>query len=343
MIPDFPLIPEAASGLASEVDRLFLFAAGIAAFFSALIAVLILYFAARYRRRWPGEIGAPPAHGRATTVLELTWTAVPFLILMVMFVWGARVYFAMSRPPANATEFWVVGKQWMWKIQHPEGNQEINELHLPVGIPVKLTMTSEDVIHSFFVPAFRTKRDVVPGRYATLWFLPEKIGTYHLFCAEYCGAEHSRMIGWVTVMEPHDYQAWLSGERSSGPPASSGAELFLARACNTCHRPDTAARAPILGGLMGRSVALSDGRTIVADAGYIRESLMDPQAKIVAGYTANMPTFKGQLTEEEIIQLIEYIKTLPPAAPGEGAAPGAHSSASAAAPANIADTRGGRR
>jgi cytochrome c oxidase subunit 2 len=344
MIPNFPLFPQSASAMASEVDRLFLFAVGIATFFSALIAILILFFAAKYRRRHALEVGAPPGHGRGTTILEITWSVIPLMILMVMFFWGARIFFAMARPPSNATEFYAIGKQWMWKIQHPEGNQEINELHLPIGIPVKLTMTSEDVIHSFYVPAFRAKMDVIPGRYTTIWFLPNRVGTYHLFCAEYCGAEHSRMIGNVIVMEPHDYQAWLAGERAGARTATSGADLFAAKACNTCHRTDTAARAPILAGLIGRKVALADGRVIVADAQYFRESLMEPQAKVVAGYQPIMPTFKGQLTEEEIIQLLEYVRSL--TAAGEEAGGAAADAAGAAAPAAAApevSAPGGRR
>jgi len=228
----------------------------------------------------------------------VTWSVVPLLLMMILFVWGARVYFAIARPPANAAELFVVGKQWMWKIQHPEGNREINELHVPLGRPIKLTLTSEDVIHSFFLPEFRIKTDVLPGRYSTLWFQADRTGEFHLFCAQYCGAEHSRMVGRVIVMEPRDYQAWLGGERRGGRSVDSGEALFVSRACNTCHRPDTAARAPLLAGLIGRRVALQGGRSVVADEGYVRESILDPQAKIVAGYQPIMPTFKGQLSEE---------------------------------------------
>ncbi len=236
----------------------------------------------------------------------------PLGLLTILFVWGARLYFVIARPPANASALQVIGKQWMWKIQHPEGNREINELHVPVGRPIRLTLTSEDVIHSFFLPEFRIKTDVLPGRYSTLWFEADRIGTYHLFCAQYCGAEHSRMTGRVVVMEPHDYQSWLAGEKRGRPAAESGAALFVSKACVTCHRPDTAARAPVLTGLFGRKVALQDGRSIVADEGYIRESILNPQAKIVAGYQPIMPTFQGQVGEEELLQLIDYVKTLKP-------------------------------
>ena len=316
MFRDLPLMPPEASALAAEVDRLFLFAVAVAVFFTVLITVIIIYFGARYRRRSEHEVGVEPGHGPHTMLLEITWSVIPFAILMVLFFWGARVFFAMARPPANAAEFWVTGKQWMWKIQHPEGAQEINALHIPIGRAVKLTMTSEDVIHSFYVPAFRAKADVLPGRYTTIWFQPDRIGTYHLFCAEYCGAEHSRMIGWVTVMDPADYQAWLAGVKPGQTPAESGAALFEAKACNTCHRPDSAARAPILTGLFGSQVTLGNGRTLTADLGYLRESIVDPQAKLVSGYQPIMPTFKGQLSEEEIIQLIEYIKSLKPGQEG---------------------------
>ncbi len=313
MFENAPLFPERASAIARQVDHLFLFALGGAAFFSILIAVLIFYLGIRYRRRSPSEVGRPPVEdSRSTTILEATWSLVPLGLLTILFVWGARLYFVIARPPANASELQVIGKQWMWKIQHPEGNREINELHVPVGRPIRLTLTSEDVIHSFFLPEFRIKTDVLPGRYSSLWFEADRIGTYHLFCAQYCGAEHSRMTGRVVVMEPHDYQSWLAGEKRGRPPAESGAALFVSKACVTCHRPDTAARAPVLTGLFGRKVALQDGRSIVADEGYIRESILNPQAKIVAGYQPIMPTFQGQVGEEELLQLIDYVKTLKP-------------------------------
>ena len=310
MFPNSPLFPERASGLAGQTDLLFFFALGVATFFSMLIAVMIFYLGIRYRRRSPAEVGRSPHHAsRATTVLEITWSVIPLAILTVMFLWGTRVYFAQARPPANASEYFVVARQWMWKIQHPEGKREINELHVPIGKPIKLTMTSEDVIHSFFLPVFRVKADVLPGRYTTLWFEANRLGTYHLFCAQYCGAEHSRMVGHVTIMEPHDYEAWLAGAGTGLGPLLSGEELFTEKACNTCHRADSSARAPILAGLFGRRVQLEDGRTVAADENYIRESILNPQAKIVSGYQPIMPTFKGQLGEEEIIQLIDYIKS----------------------------------
>ncbi len=329
MFPQAPLFPEKAATIAWQIDHLFLFALGGSVFFSLLIAGLIVYLGIRYRRRHPEEVGeALDDESAGARALELAWSVIPLVILMFMFVWGAKVYFYAARPPADAVQFYVVGKQWMWKIQHPEGNREINELHVPIGIPIKLTMTSEDVIHSFFIPAFRIKADVLPGRYTTLWFKADKVGRFHLFCSQYCGAEHSRMGGWVTVMEPHDYQAWLAGAGQA--VLASGEELFSAKGCNTCHRPDTASRGPLLAGLFGRKVRLTDGRTLVADEGYIRESIMLPAAKVVAGYQPIMPTFKDQLSEDDLIQLIKYVKGLkaPEAASGI-AAPAARQRASA--------------
>jgi cytochrome c oxidase subunit 2 len=219
-------------------------------------------------------------------------------------------------------QVYVVAKQWMWKLQHIEGQREINELHIPVGRPVKLTMTSEDAIHSFFVPAFRTKQDMVPGRYSTTWFTATKPGKYHLFCAEYCGTKHSGMTGWIYAMEPQDYQAWLSGGRSFGSLAENGEKLFQDLACGNCHKADGSGRCPSLVGLFGRSVQLADGRFVNADEAYMRESILQPNAKIVAGYQPLMPTFQGQVTEEGVLELIEYIKSLaPPPAAGAGTTP----------------------
>jgi cytochrome c oxidase subunit 2 len=238
-----------------------------------------------------------------------------------MFTWGASVFFRERRPPDNALPIYVVAKQWMWKLQHPEGQREINELHIPVGRPVKLTMTSEDVIHSFFVPAFRTKQDVVPGRYTTTWFTAIKPGKYHLFCAEYCGNNHSGMGGWIYVMEPQDYEAWLSGGTPGATLAENGQKLFENLACANCHKSDGTGRCPDLTGLFGKDVKLADGSTVKADEGYIRESILRPEAKIVAGYQPSMPTFQGLVTEEGVLQLIEYVKSLGPN-PGAGQAEG---------------------
>jgi cytochrome c oxidase subunit 2 len=247
-------------------------------------------------------------HGGYT--LEILWSVIPFGLTMVMFTWGASIFFNQSRPPNNAMQIYAVGKQWMWKLEHQEGVREINELHVPVGRPIRITMASEDVIHSFFVPAFRTKQDVVPGRYSTTWFTPTKTGKYHLFCAEYCGTRHSGMIGWVYVMEPREYENWLGGGSSGGSMAENGKQLFEQLACANCHKDDNSGRCPTLVGLYGKDVKLASGSTVKADDAYIRESIMDPQAKIVAGYEPVMPTFTGLVNEDQVVQLLEYIKSI---------------------------------
>jgi cytochrome c oxidase subunit 2 len=307
MWKNVPLFPEKASTLAGEVDALYFTFLGISVFFGLLVAGLVVFFAVRYRRRAEDEIGRPE---KAGIWLEITWSVIPLAILLSMFAWGAKVFIKAYRPPADAVEYFVTAKQWMWKFQHPQGNREINELHVPLGQPIRLTMTSEDVIHSFFVPAFRVKADVLPGRYTSVWFEANKVGTFHLFCAEYCGAEHSLMGGGIIVMEPADYERWLAG-RDSGPSVvASGEELFRVKACSTCHRADSATLAPILHGLFGEAVELDDGSVEIADENYLRESILNPTAKLVKGYRPLMPTFQGQLTEDEVLQLIGYIKSL---------------------------------
>src|SRR5512134_901996 len=249
MFKNFPLFPVQASQQAGQVDAVYFFLVAVTAFFSLLIATLVIVFAVKYRRRQKDEIGVP-IHG--SLPLELLWTIIPFIIVMIMFGWGAKVFFSLSRPPAGAMEVYVVGKQWMWKIQHVGGQREINELHVPVGRPVKLIMGSEDVLHSFYIPAFRVKADVIPGRYNTLWFTATRPGTYHLFCAEYCGTKHSGMIGSVVAMEPTDFQAWLSGGTGEDSPVASGARLFSDLACVTCHQQESQGRGPVLTNLYGK-------------------------------------------------------------------------------------------
>jgi len=302
-----PLFPASASTISGRVDALYFFLIGVAVFFSALIAGLIVYYAVKYRRRDPNAIGEAIQGGLA---LEITWTVVPFLLTMVIFVWGASVYFAMAHPPDETLNVYVVGKQWMWKFQHLDGQREINELHVPVGRAVKLIATSEDVIHDVFMPEFRVKADVIPGRYVNIWFQATKPGRYHLFCAEYCGTRHSGMIGQIVVMEPSEYQAWLSGGGPEGSLASAGEKLFADLACNTCHRPDAQGRGPVLQGLFGKTVTLQSGETAVVDEAYVRESILLPSAKIAAGYQPIMPTFQGLVTEEQLLELIEYVKSL---------------------------------
>jgi len=321
----FPLFPEQASTTAGQVDALYFFLIALTAFFSLLIAALVFGFAVRYRRRSPDD--RPPAiYG--SLALELTWTLIPLVIVGVIFFWSADLYVTLSQVPKNAIEVNVVGKRWMWKLQHMTGQREINELHVPVGVPVKLSLTSEDVIHSFFVPAFRMKKDAVPGRYTTAWFQATKPGRYHLFCAEYCGTRHSNMIGTIVVLEPAAFQAWLAGGASGGSLASAGEKLFQDLACVTCHKADSGARGPNLVGVFGRPVALQDGSTVTADETYIRESIVAPSAKVVAGYQPIMPTFQGLVSEEQLLQLVAYVRTLKgtevppvPAAAAPAAAP----------------------
>ncbi len=305
----FPLFPQRASSVAGQVDALFFFLVAVSAFFAILIFALITFFAIKYRRRSPDERPAPT---KSPLALELAWTLIPMALTMVMFFWGAKLYFQIYRVPPGAIPIFVVGKQWMWKIQHPEGQREIDALHVPVGKPVKLTMISEDVIHDFFVPAFRVKRDVLPGRYTTTWFEATKPGKYRLFCSQYCGTEHSLMTGWVYVMEPTDYQNWLSGGTSGEPLDVAGKKLFKSLGCATCHLPDNTGRCPSLVGLAGGKVQLTTGQIVTADDNYLRESILKPEAQVVYGYQPIMPTFKGIVSEEQVLQLLAYIKSLKP-------------------------------
>ncbi|MFZ0731670.1 MAG: cytochrome c oxidase subunit II [Candidatus Sulfotelmatobacter sp.] len=308
MFDNFPLWPQRASAMAANVDALFIFLVIVSGLMTLLIFTAVIYFAARYRHRR----GVPAEQIEGSTPLEVTWSIIPLVVFMVIFAWGALVYFKSRTPPRDATEVYVVAKQWMWKIEHAEGQREINELHVPVGRDVKLIMTSQDVIHSFFVPAFRMKQDVLPGRYTVAWFRATKPGTYHLFCSQYCGTQHSGMIGSVIVMEPAQYEAWMSGG-STGPLSATGEKLFAELGCSTCHRTDTQGRGPNLQGVFGKPVLLQDGRTVTADENYIRESILDPGAKVVNGFKPVMPTFQGLVSEEQLNALVAYVKSLSPA------------------------------
>jgi cytochrome c oxidase subunit 2 len=326
---ELPLFPVQASTMAGRVDALYLFLILVSVFFGVLIATLVVSFAIRFRRRSPDE-RPRPIHG--STALEIAWTLVPLGIVMVVFLWGADLFFAMARVPPASMDVYVVGKRWMWKTQHMAGQREINELHVPVGVPVKLTLTSEDVIHSFFVPAFRMKKDVVPGRYVTTWFQATRTGTYHLFCAEYCGTKHSGMIGTVTVMEPAAFQAWLSGGATGTSLAAAGEKLFQDLACITCHRADSEGRGPKLEGMFGHPVSLANGERVMADEAYVRESIVNPAVKVVAGYQPVMPTYQGLVSEESLMQLVAYIQSLGgPATAGPAAAMASPAPASPAA------------
>jgi cytochrome c oxidase subunit 2 len=304
---NFRLLPDQASTGAREVDWLCIGLLIVCGFYFLVVFLPLTYFSIKYRR---GSKASRANAINGSNFIEITWTLIPTFMSVGLFAWGAVVYFNLERPPADALQVEVVGKQWMWKLQHAEGKREINELHVPLGRAVRLTMTSQDVIHSFYVPAFRTKQDVVPGKYVTEWFKPTRLGTYHLFCAEYCGTHHSGMIGRVIVMEPNEYQKWLTTGDAGDPVVATGRRLFTQLGCSGCHEGNGTVRAPRLEGIFGKPVPLSDHTTIVADERYIRDSILMPQAQIAAGYENLMPTFTGRINEEELFQIIEYLRSL---------------------------------
>ena len=316
----FRIFPQQSSTVAAPVDYLYFFEVAISVLFAGLIAVAIVVLAMKYRRRSENEV---PSYDHPNYTLEIAWTVIPFVIMLVMFFWGAFLFVRLRRPPVNAMTISVIGKQWMWKVQHPEGPREINALHVPINRPVKLIMTSQDVIHDFFIPAFRVKQDVIPGTFSYEWFEATKPGEYHIFCAQYCGNQHASMIGTVVAMEPEAYQAWLSGVASGEPPAVVGARIFQAYGCATCHGQ----RAPTMAGLYMSKVTLDNGKQVLADEDYLRESIVNPAAELVAGYGPVMPSFRAQLSDEQIMDLIEYIKSLAsaranmPVGPGEAERP----------------------
>jgi len=301
--------------MAPVVDNLYFFILAVTAFFALLVVVLVLYFAVKYRDDTGLKVGAPIT---GSIPLEIGWSLVPFFVAMAIFVWATVVFFQVVRPPDQTLEVYATGKRWMWRFQHIDGQREINQLHVPVGRAVKVTFTSEDVLHDLYIPVFRVKADAIPGRYSSIWFKATKTGDFHIFCAEYCGTRHSGMVGQIHVMEPDDYQAWLSGGGLTGSLSARGEQLFQQLACNTCHVADGSGRGPVLAGVFGSQVKLEGGRTIVADESYLRESILTPQMKIVQGYGPLMPTFQGLVSEENLMSLIEYVKTLP-ASRGAGA------------------------
>jgi cytochrome c oxidase subunit 2 len=342
---DFELLPEQASTIAHRVDTLYFVLIALSGLIALGVTGALLYFAIKYRHRASPDRSNPSS---GNTSLEVTWMAIPLVLSIGMFTWAASTYFDIKRiPQDDPLEIYAIGKQWMWKFQHPNGTREMNTLHVPVGQPVKLIMTSQDVIHSFFVPAFRVKQDVLPGRYVNTWFEATQTGKYHLFCAEYCGTSHSEMGGFVRVMKRAAYQEWLEQgatggsltapgtgrlertptgplENPSFDPATrpeatpdmiaAGRDLFQTMQCNACHRVDSTAlqpsTGPVLEGLYGRTVPLQNGRQVVADEQYLRESILYPQNKLAQGYPAVMPTFQGQISEENLIQLVAYLKSL---------------------------------
>jgi cytochrome c oxidase subunit II len=300
-----PLWPDQASTMAGKVDALYIYLLLVAGVMTALIFLAVFVLAIKYRRVRVRE--AQQIEG--SIILEITWSVIPLLVMMTFFIWGAVIYFQERTAPGDATEVYVVAKQWMWKVEHIEGQREINELHVPTGQNVKLIMTSQDVIHSFYIPAFRIKQDVLPGRYTTQWFKATKPGRYHLFCAEYCGTMHSGMGGDIVVMEPQDYAVWMAGGPSA-PLQETGKQLFASLGCSTCHRFDVQGRGPNLQGIYNKPVLLEDGRTVIADENYVRESILNPTAKIMSGFKPVMPTFQGIVNEEQANALVAYVKSL---------------------------------
>ena len=317
MLSGIPLFPAQASTFAADVDKLYFLILAVTSFFAIAVVIFVAVFAVKYRDETGTKVGAP-IHG--SIPLELAWSFIPFVIAIGIFAYATVVYFELVRPPAETLQIYSTGKRWMWRFQHIGGRSEINELHLPKGRPVKITFTSEDVLHDLSIPAFRVKADAIPGRYSEIWFEPSQAGSFHLFCAEYCGTSHSGMIGRVVVMEPAEYQAWLSGNDGQ-PLAVRGQQLFQQLACVTCHLNDGTGRGPSLAGVPGSTVELANGSKVVADEGYIRESILMPQVKLVSGFQPVMPTFQGLVNEEGVMALIEYIKSLP--APAAAAQPAA--------------------
>jgi cytochrome c oxidase subunit II len=303
------LLPPEGSSFAHNVDALYYFIHYLSLFFYILIVGAIVYFLWRYRRGH--REGPGPTHNLP---LELTWSVIPLILLLAMFLWGFRGYMDMSMPPKGATEIHVVGKQWLWTFEYPDGFQQIGELHVPVNKPVNLVMTSEDVIHSFFVPSFRQKMDVIPGRYTSFWFDPILVGEHHVFCTEYCGDGHSDMLAKLVVHTPEDYEAWkkkAQEEDTTTPLPELGAKLYQSKACFTCHSTDGSVKVgPSFKGIYGHSVTLSDGTSVTVDDNYIRESILNPTAQVVQGFPPAMPSFQGQLRDREIAGLIAFIKSL---------------------------------
>jgi cytochrome c oxidase subunit 2 len=307
MIADVPFLPAQNSAYAAQVDLLLICLLTIAFLTLVLIASAGVYFLIKYRRGSPAD----RTPGKFSTLrLEITWTVIPFFCFLGLFIWAAALFFNMRRAPLDALEVHVIGKQWMWKIQHSEGKREINELHVPVGRAIKLILASQDVIHGFYLPAFRIKQDAVPGRYTTEWFRAERTGTFYLYCSQYCGTYHSTMLGYVTVMQPADYSRWLRSSANEPPMAQTGAALFRSFGCSGCHEPGGTVRAPPVEGIYGRPVALQDGRVVIADERYLRDCLLLPQSQVVAGYDPVMPSFKDRLSEDDLFQIITYIRSL---------------------------------
>ncbi|ADW67165.1 cytochrome c oxidase subunit II [Granulicella tundricola] len=298
------LFPREASTIAPYADALYFFLIGMTIFGLILVGVLVFGFSIRYR----ASRSPVATQVEGSTLLEATWTIIPLAIFLVTFVWGALLYFRIYNPPANAMNIYIVGKQWMWKAEHPGGQHEINNLHVPTGRPVQLTMISQDVFHSFSIPDFRVKREVIPGRYSTVWFQATDPGTYHIFCTQYCGTKHSGMIGEVTVLTPADYQKWTEQSTSGMSLAQNGERLFASMGCNACHSGTAAARGPNLAGVYGSKLTLTNGSQVLVNDAYLRDAILNPSQHVTAGYAPIMPTYQGQISEDGLIDLVEYIK-----------------------------------
>jgi cytochrome c oxidase subunit 2 len=305
-LTEFALFPPEASAIAPYMDAFYFFLLLISLVGLVLVGLMVGCFSIMFRK----EKNPQATHIEGSTLLEATWTIIPLALFMVCFVWGALLYFRIYNPPTNAMNIYIVGKQWMWKAEHPGGQHEINALHIPVDRDVQLTMISQDVFHSFSIPAFRVKREVIPGRYSTVWFRPTQAGTYHLFCTQYCGTLHSSMIGEIVVMQPDDYQKWVTGSTSGQSLAQNGERLYASLGCNSCHSGTAGARGPNLAGIYRSKVTLEGGRSVTADDEFLRGSILNPTTHQMAGYSPIMPTYQGQVSEEGLIDLVEYIKTL---------------------------------
>jgi cytochrome c oxidase subunit 2 len=300
------LFPAEASTIAPYTDALYFFLVAISLVGLVFVTALILYFSLRYRR----DKHPVATQIEGSTILEATWTIIPLGLFLIVFVWGGLLYFRIYNPPPNSMNIYIVGKQWMWKAEHPGGQHEINALHIPIGQPIQLTMISQDVFHSFSIPDFRVKREVIPGRYSTVWFQATTPGTYHLFCTQYCGTLHSGMIGEVTAMTPEDYKKWLAQSTSGTSLAQNGERLFASMGCNACHSGNAAARGPNLAGVYGSKLTLTDGSQVVVNDAYLRDAILDPSQHVTAGFSPIMPTYQGQISEDGLIDLVEYIKQL---------------------------------
>ena len=300
------LFPAEASTIAPYTDALYFFLLAMTFVGLVLVGILIFGFSFAYRK----EKSPVATQVEGSTLLEATWTIIPLAIFLVTFVWGALLYFRIYNPPTNAMNIYIVGKQWMWKAEHPGGQHEINALHVPVGRPVQLTMISQDVFHSFSIPDFRVKREVIPGRYSTVWFQATDAGTYHIFCTQYCGTAHSAMIGEITAMTPEDYTKWTQQSTSGMSLAQNGERLYASMGCNACHNGSAAARGPSLAGVYGSKLQLTNGSQVLVNDAYLRDAILNPSQHVTAGFAPIMPTYQGQISEEGLIDLVEFIKNL---------------------------------